>query len=195
MVFYLAYLPFATSLSPLWPFSVYYDRLQTGSGSNYISDHAFNPWIYYTSLQKIPDTGIFVAGLTFHQTGTLLFGFFTLLSLIPLLIRRITPQILFRVALLLNFSAFLFMTRMHERYLAPSLVLLLLASLKNKWLFPVYLIVSAVHLASLYHNWWFPDIPALKLIVYNWSFVSALVPITVIAFVLCLWETYRHEDA
>jgi dolichyl-phosphate-mannose-protein mannosyltransferase len=193
--FYLAYLPFATGFSPLWPFSIYYDRLQTGSGSNYITDHAMNPWIYYTRLQKIPDTGQFLAGLTFNRVGSLVFAVFAGLSVLPLFIKRLTPQLLVRSALLLNLSAFLFMTRMHERYLAPSLVLLLLASLKNKWLFPVYLVVSAVHLAGLYHNWWFPHIPDLKLFVNNWSFVSALVPLTVVAFVLCLLETYRHEDA
>lgn len=157
-IFWLAFLPFFKSGNFLsFPLLTYWEKIQTGSGSDFITDHAFNFWALITGLGKIPDSKLLV-GIPFKWWG---YGIFILLVLIILLrlnIKRLSVSEMIWAAALIPFAAFLFLTRMHERYLEQALPFLLLTGVKEKKLLKIYILVSLLHFANLYHNWWAPRI-------------------------------------
>ena len=160
MLFYSAFSLFFSSLNPLWPIQVYINRLQTGSGSNWITDHAFNPWYWLTGGAKIPDTTIVFAGQSAQLIGFGLFIIALALVFISLTRRHTWPRI-FAATSLFPMLAFLLLTKMHERYYAPVLPFLALSATTTPWLWLVYTAVSIAHLANLHHNWWYPRVPTI----------------------------------
>ena len=94
---------------------------------------------------------------------------------ILLLIRskKITED--FFMALFINaLAAFLFLTKMHERYLAPALPFLALSAASHRRLWPIFAAISLSHLANLYHEWWFPRIPILVNWLSSWAAIQLM---------------------
>jgi len=174
LVIYMIYLPFAPSISLLWPAQIYVDRLQTGSGSNWVTDHAFNPWIWLTHLQKIPDTIPVIGPFTAGQLGLLLFGVFSLLVILKLTFSQMSFPRLFLATSLLPMLSFVLLTKMHERYLAPALPFLALSAASHRRLWPIFAAISLSHLANLYHEWWFPRIPILVNWLSSWAAIQLM---------------------
>ncbi|KKU94751.1 hypothetical protein A3H89_01200 [Candidatus Amesbacteria bacterium RIFCSPLOWO2_02_FULL_48_11] len=175
LIAYLVYLPFFSSPSLLWPVSVYLNRIQIGSGSNYISDHAFNLWALVTRLQKIPDTSVVFLGLSAGLVGLAAFILSYCLALLVLWKKKLTFPALVTLNALIPALAFLVLTKMHERYFAPVLPFLALAAAYYPWLWPVYVLVSAAHLANLYHLWWFPPLPPVIAWLMAWPNIMILI--------------------
>jgi hypothetical protein len=181
MFFYISYLPFFNfQLSSLnYPLSLYLNRLEVGSGSNYISDHAFNLWALFTHLEKIPDTLMIFGNYSANLIGKSAF----LLLLLLLLLRFIQSRKisgLVNLMGLINLAAFLVLTRMHERYLAPALPFMAISTAASPQLWPVYLCLSLGHLINMYHNWWYPTLIWLRPVMTSWNTVVLVVIIFVV---------------
>lgn len=168
-VSYLAYLPFSSSPNVIWPFQVYLDRLRNGSGSDYISDHAFNLWALWTKLQKISD--IHVANIAKILFAILSSGFIVKI----LQLRQVSLQKILSLMGLIQLVAFLVLTRMHERYLGPALPLILLGFWSNRKLLVIYFLLSVAHLANLYHQWWYPPLPFFQNLLLSWNTVVIII--------------------
>ncbi|HJZ05720.1 hypothetical protein A2634_04950 [Candidatus Amesbacteria bacterium RIFCSPHIGHO2_01_FULL_48_32] len=194
-VVYLVYLPFAPSISLLWPIQIYVDRLQTGSGSNWVTDHAFNPWIWTTHLQKIPDTIPVIGSVTAGQLGLFLFGTFASLVLIRLTLSQISFSNLFLATSLMPILSFLLLTKMHERYLAPALPFLALAAAFRPRLWPIFIVLSLAHLANLYHEWWFPRIPVLVNWLSFWNTIQLMATIITTCSIIVLTYYLKSEKS
>lgn len=173
---YLAYLPFLKSLDILWPIKVYIHRLQVGSGSDYVTDHAFNLWVFSSHLQKIPDT------LWQRMLGAGLFITGVILGL-PKLFKQPNLKSLLSLMGQASLLSFLVLTRMHERYLAPALPFLAILSATSRWYWPIYVFVSLVHLLNMYHNWWVPTIPVWVSFISQWPVIYSLVIILVLSWI------------
>jgi len=193
LIFVLAYLPFlpvpGQELSPInsqysavdprfaaltYPFAVYLNRLEVGSGSNYISDHAFNLWAVFTRLEKIPDSTLIFAGLTADLFGKIIFVSISGWFIAKYLLSRSSRDLISLFGLI-SFFSFMFLTRMHERYLAPVLPFLGIVSLSKKQLIPIYFLVSLGHLINLYHEWWFPYISWLVPVISDIRTVNVVI--------------------
>lgn len=155
--FWLAFLPFFKDGNfLLFPFSTYLNKIQTGSGSDFVTDHAFNFWALLTGLGKISDSTSFWFGIQFNIWGYLIFGILAICVLYKLLKNQNAKNTLF-AGFLVAFAAFLFLTRMHERYLEQAIPFLLLVAVKEyKKYIPFFIIISIFHFLNLYHNWWAP---------------------------------------
>ncbi|OGD08530.1 hypothetical protein A2397_06155 [Candidatus Amesbacteria bacterium RIFOXYB1_FULL_44_23] len=166
VIFWLAYLPFTScqitnpQCIAAWPVQVYLNRLETGSGSDYISDHAFNFWALYSNLAKISDKLVVAYNFSANVVGKLVFMTISAVLLLKYLKNR-TSSVLIHTMGIIGFTSFLVLTRMHERYLAPALPFLAIAASGRKQLWPIYLLVSFCHLLNMYHNWWFPEMPQI----------------------------------
>lgn len=127
----------------------------------YTSLYAFNFWGIIGAWQ--PDNQIFFM-LTFKTWGIALYLFSTLLILFSLSKKQDLKQYYFASSLLL-FSFFIFLTRMHERYLFPFFALFLIAALvkKSKLLLVFYGIISFLHFLNLWFVYYY----------YNFVFVSS----------------------
>lgn len=187
LVFYVFFLPFFKQGSFLsFPVETYINKIQTGSGSDYVTDHAFNFWAVVSGLGKIPDSKPFLFGLSYSVWGYGLFGALYALIIYILIKTKVKVKNFIFSASLIPFSAFLFLTRMHERYLEPALPFLLLISLEKKKSFPAFLIISFIYLVNLYHNWWAPEFAFTKNIFIQARVVNFLIFVEIGIFLYIL---------
>lgn len=188
LIFFIAlFIPFYQKGNLLvFPFTTYLEKIKTGSGSDFVTDHAFNAWYLITHNAKIPDSNIFLLDLPFKLWGYLIFAFFAV-SVIYISKRKgFSDKNSLVAAGLISFTAFLFLTKMHERYLEQSLPFLLLSATKTKRnIFP-FIIISCIHFLNLYHNWWAPRINALVDLLSNEKTLEILTSTLISIFFLLL---------
>lgn len=117
----------------------------------YISVNAYNFWslfgLNWSSQNKE------ILGITYAQLGTLIIVLITVLSLILFLRKVNAPERYYLTGSFLIISMFLFSVRMHERYLFPAMILLLLtyATNRKKAWFYCYLLLSFFHFLNCWH--------------------------------------------
>lgn len=115
---------------------------------------AFNFWQLLGNWQSDNlKTGI----LTAQQWGLLVFSIFSLLIVLPIRKKRnLRSKSFFYLAGLFWFNFFLFLTRVHERYLLPALALFLILSfLEAKLIFFInYSLLSLIHFFNLMFVFW-----------------------------------------
>jgi Gpi18-like mannosyltransferase len=194
LLFYLSYLPFfpRQTSTIYYPISTYINRLMTGSGSDYISDHAFNFWALFSHLAKISDNVSFIPGISAGTFAWIIFAVFAVLLISKYLVTAKDIDLLGLLGLL-SFASFMVLTRMHERYLAPAIPFLALAAAKNKQLWPIYFLVSLGHIINMYDQWWFPNIPALVPVVSQWGMVVLVVVILSLSWISWM-AVYFNEN-
>lgn len=78
--------------------------------------------------------------------------------------------------------AFLFMTRIHPRYLYPFFPAATIYLAYNKRFLPVYLLLSTTHLLNIYYQFWAPDFINLKPLFYSNIFPNILALFNLVAF-------------
>lgn len=193
LVFIVAFLPFARALDFLWPLRIYLEKIVTGSGSDFVTDHAFNLWVLLSGLSQVPDAKGWLLGIPYGLYATVLLGLSALWILVWLF-RNNTVENLWKSWILISMSVFFLATRMHERYLGPVFILWLLPWGKWSWLMvAAYAYLSVFHLANLYHNWWEPNIgwvvQWLDLVVN----IKAMIVVALAIYIWLLLKWTRHE--
>lgn len=124
--------------------------LQMGGDYSYTSVFAFNLWAMVGMWEQ--DSRIFF-GISYFTWGLILF-LTSLLGIVSLILKSKELKAVWYLACsLLYFAFFLFPTRIHERYLFPGLIFLLVATLlvKSKRLLVTYCVLSFVYLINLYY--------------------------------------------
>ena len=165
-----------------WLIKLYKDRILPGE-IGYLTANAFNFW-WLVDPGKIFDSTLFL-GLSAR-----IWGYLFTLSLIILLIARFkkdfTEKKIFIALILTTLSSFLFMTRIHERYLYPFFPIstMLLVKLPLFWIY--YTVLSLTYLLNMYHLFWAPSIPFLESIFRNSWFMDSIAIINIIIFVILL---------
>jgi Gpi18-like mannosyltransferase len=163
--------PFHPSLDlPVWLFNLYTQRFFPGEIGS-LTANAFNFW-WLVDPGKTLDSTVFL-GLTARVWGTI-----AMLSLYGVVILKIKKnisetQVVFAASLVALVS-FLFMTRIHERYLYPLFPFLTLFAVKYKWARIPLVLLSLINLANLYHLFWAPGIDSLKTMYVNPMFMVFL---------------------
>jgi len=141
----------------LWSVRTYVDKILPGAITlPYINLNAFNFWGLILGLERISDGSLFL-GIPLYNWAwgiTIIFA-----SLI--LLKFVKGQNIFFCISLLYFSLFLFMPRVHERYLYPFFVFFPFVLAKLPKLKKYFYILSGIFLLNLYHWWWFPRIDFL----------------------------------
>lgn len=182
IIFYISYLPFFNfQVSTInYPLQTYLNRIEVGSGSDYITDHAFNLWALNTKLQKISDKKVLFGNLNPNQIGKTVFIILYLILVINFLKNR-TNKSFINLLGLVSMTAFMVLTRMHERYLAPTLPFLAVSAAVSPQLWPIYLLITLGHLYNMYHQWWYPTLQVLRPVFDNWNTITLVIA----GFILC----------
>lgn len=184
-LFWLTFLPFYKGGNLLLsPFSIYWQKIQTASVSDYVTDHAFNFWALISGLGKISDSTSFWLGLPYSMWGYIFFGVLLAAVLYVVYQKRDLQGTVLAAAGLSALAAFLFLTRMHERHLEQALPFLLLVGLKNKKALWIFLFLSVFHFINLYHNWWAPRIAPLVEMLSQKATVDVLILVAIGSFFL-----------
>lgn len=168
LVYGLAH-PFAIKATPLWLYDVFTKRILLGEIHD-ITANAFNFWALIYGYLPIKDSLLITPWLTAQTLGNILMGAFTIVVTLSLY-KKIDNNRILMASVLLTFASFLFMTRMHERYLFPIFAPLSLLVVTGSLSMSRFVAISIVHLINIYHLWWYPKI---FLLVQVFSFTPLL---------------------
>ena len=103
--------------------------------------------------------------------------------------KKITEDF-FMALFIAAFAAFLFLTKMHERYSLLPLVFLLLFSLKKTKFFTLFILLSMISFINHYHNWAVPRIEFIMKIIDSMPFVYFISLMNVVIFFYLLWSFF-----
>ncbi len=148
------------ALDPIW--WIFHLYLSSVQDYPYASANAFNIW-FLLGKQIVPDTQPFL-GIPMNLAGLILFSLSTGFALTYFFRHKNDPFAPYIASWISLLSAFLFMTKMHERYLVPALLLGTVALFAmKKWLWPFVAasVLSGVNQAVLYalsqkDEYWLP---------------------------------------
>src|SRR5258706_1255910 len=175
---------------PVWLLNLYTKQILPGEIGD-LSANAFNFW-YLINPGKVLDS-IKYFGVTAH-----FIGYITTLSVMAVAIFKLQKQktenrLLFSLAIV-AMTSFLFMTRIHERYLYPFFpVATILVGFKKKFLIP-YLILSFTFLLNMYNLFWAPGIFVFENILKTSGLPNILTVINLVVFVyVFIWFIIRKE--
>ena len=176
---------------PIWLFNLYTNKFIPGEIGD-LSANAFNFW-YLVDPGKTLDSTIYF-GLPARILGFVPVGLVMVWQIIQLK-KGVTDKKVFFALAITAFTVFLFMTRIHERYLYPFFpyATLLLEFIPLLWL--VYIPISIIHLLNLYNLFWVPSIPlveaSLKLPLSLLILSSSLLLLSVSFIAIYLRDTRR----
>ena len=121
----------------------------------YASVNAYNIWGLFGKNWHSQDTLFLNTGITYANLGTLSIVLLTLLSAVifELLRRKKCVERYFLTASFIIVTMFMFSVRMHERYLYPAMVLILISSLYCRQfnLIPAYVTISLGHMVNVWY--------------------------------------------
>ena len=110
----------------------------------FLSLYAFNIWWLFSGGQGrwAPDMRLFLNLFSYRTLGTILLGIFFVLLLRYLFDREKDENAVLFSSAMAFIAFFMLPTEMHERYIIPALVFLILAAVKNRDLRVVYVALS-----------------------------------------------------
>lgn len=149
------YFPFHPENLISWIISFYSRSLNGVLG--YTVANAFNLWALVFGFDNRPDSSLFL-GIPANIFGYIIFTLIIVSIAFLLFRKKEKTNLILLAAAIVSFSAFLFLTRMHERYFYPSLVFMIPLAAFDKRVRRLFWISSSVHLVNLYHFWWMPKV-------------------------------------
>ncbi len=175
----------------LWLFNLYTQRILPGE-IGYLSANSFNFWWLVDSGKVLDNTYYF--GLTARVWGIII-TISGMGLIIKWLSKDTTDKRIFISLSLSSFLAFLFMTRIHERYLYPffPLASIILGFIPTFW--PIYLVLSITHLLNLYNLFWAPSIPFFEELLKNESIpkIISFINISMLPFIVGIVSFHRSK--
>ncbi|MEK7526379.1 MAG: hypothetical protein AAB546_02780 [Patescibacteria group bacterium] len=167
---------------PIWMINLYLNKFFPGE-IGYLTANAFNFW-WLVDSGKTLDNGVYF-GLTARVWG-LTAVTVSIVSLGIWISKKFDEKRVLLSFSILSLVTFLFMTRIHERYLYPffPLATLLVGLIPGFWI--VYFVFSITHLANLYHLFWIPTSVVLEGLYVEPLFACVIAVINIAAFIFVL---------
>lgn len=174
---------------PLWLFNLYKNRILPGE-IGYLTANAFNFW-WLVEPGKVLDSTLYL-GLQARVWGFII----AIAGIIGvsywLLKTKLSDKRLFLSLSFLSLITFLFMTRIHERYLYPLFpYATMLLGLVPGLVLP-YIILSITHLLNLYHLFWAPSFGPLEK-AFTAPIFAQIISIIKIFIVVYLFRHFRAQ--
>lgn len=190
ILFYLSHIPFHPQDTAFWIVKLYRDDIREILG--YLTANAFNFWGLIFGFAPRPDSTLFL-GIPAYFWSFGFFGFFILYFFKSINRKSKAQAYLFGTALLV-FAAFLFLTRMHERYFYLTIPFLATLVGLDRNIQKAFWLVSGVHFINLYHFWWVPPVDGLINFFSSRQIEQALIVINMAVFIW-LFNIFRREYA
>ena len=189
--FIVSFLPFMKDKNIFaYPYELYNKGILAAQSLPYVTNGAFNFWAIVTSLKGIKDTSPLIFGISYRLVGYFIVGLITVFLLLRVYKNKIKEETIFAAFFMMAFAAFLFLTKMHERYSLLPLVFLLLISLKNPKNFLWFILLSTISLLNHYHSWAVPWTPALAGVIRSAPFILIISLFNVALFFFLLVKFY-----
>lgn len=162
----------------VWLFNLYKNRIFPGE-IGYLTANSFNFW-WLVNPGRVLDSTLYLG------VPARLWGIIVALTIFIILIcylwkKQNEKRLLISLAVI-SLVSFLFMTRIHERYLYPFFIpgTILLGSIPS--IVIPYVVLSLTHLLNLYNLFWAPGIPFLERLYLNQAFPKAISLINLAVF-------------
>ncbi len=175
---------------PIWLINLYTKQILPGEIGD-LSANAFNFW-YLISHNRILDSTVY------YGLSAKIWGYAILIATMAVIILKLnknktTKNLLYSLALMAMVS-FLFMTRIHERYLYPFFpVVTILVGFIPELAIP-YVILSVTFLLNMYNLFWAPGVPVLENILKTTQLPTILAIINLVIFVkIFVWDILKHD--
>ncbi len=154
LLIWVFFLPFNLQDWAFYPIKFFIENIGGQIHQHIASANALNLW-FLLGFTETSDSKTF--GLLSMRNLGNLFGYSLVVVISYKLYRfkKINLSEGLMAAALINFAAFLFFTRIHERYLFPSLIFMLPEVLKKKLSILVYLVVSFISFINLFWVWYY----------------------------------------
>ncbi|EKE15100.1 MAG: integral membrane protein-like protein [uncultured bacterium] len=178
IIFYLFFLPFTLS-----PYKTYLDKILGAQSLPYVTNGAFNFWVLITSMKGIKDVASFLFEIPYKYFGYLIVGSINIFVILQLIKSKKITEDFFMALFLTAFGAFLFLTKMHERYSLLPLVFLLIYSFKKNKFISWFIFLSIISFINHYHNWAVPRIEFIMKIIDNMPFIYIISSLNVLVFI------------
>lgn len=186
LIFEFAYLPFfgldfTTLIAPFVLYKLNFSLVDFTTSVN-----AINMWGLIDSFKGLSDQTIFL-GLTLQLWGYLFFGTSFALILWKFLRSKFDQQRVVESLFLLSLTDFFFLTRMHERYLIPTVLFsILMVGTKRGWM--NFIFFSVLCFLNLYRGLLIPDSVLVKLV----NFLPLLQLLVVCYGLLIIYNFYHY---
>ncbi len=169
----------------VWLFKLYNERILPGE-IGFLTANAFNFW-WLVDPTETYDSIRFL-GLPARILGYLL----SLGLILPLLTRlkKLKAETVFYALSLSALITFLFMTRIHERYLYPFFPMITIVFALRPRIWPAISLLSLAHLLNLYHLFWVPNFKPWENIYLNSNFMSIIAIIQIFCFIFFYCEYF-----
>lgn len=190
------YLPFHTENFFSWIINFY--LMSLGGIVPALVINSFNFWGILTGLKIVSERVLFM-GIPAFIVGNTIF-FLTTGGLILYLLtysKKLNLRIILLFSAFLSFTAFMFLPRMHERYLYPTLILLLPLVAVDKKIRWLCFTLAIIHFLNLYNFWYVPRIDFLVIYLSNSYTLLSLMILNFLLYLylgwLCLFQKIKDE--
>ncbi|MBU0777346.1 hypothetical protein KKH23_02100 [Patescibacteria group bacterium] len=144
----------------VWTVVTYWKKFVPGAVTlPYINLNAFNFWGLIFGLERLGDTTIY-----WRIPLSMWAWFITTPFFVIIFYKFWKGRGIFFSLLMTYFAAFMFLPRVHERYLYPIFVFFPLILIKFPRLIKIFIILSVIFFINLYHWWWMPRIEFLAIL-------------------------------
>lgn len=174
----------------LYPYETYIGKILAAQSLPYVTNGAFNFWVLITGFKGIKDIAPFFLNVSYRLFGYMVVGVINIFAILCFIRSKKITEDFFMALFVTAFAAFLFLTKMHERYSLLPLVFLLLFSLKKTKFFTLFILLSMISFINHYHNWAVPRIEFIMKIIDSMPFVYFISLMNVVIFFYLLWSFF-----
>ncbi len=194
LLFWLAFQPMAAKPGNLlYPFILYGQGILDTQSIGAVTNAAYNAWALYPPFFFVQaDTSLF-AEITYRTVGTGIAGVMILAITFYYLKKQSWKPSLFFALSLSAFASFLFLTKMHERYLILILPFLLIPALRYRYILYAWSILSVISFLNLYKSWSVPKVEPIVQALSADPVVIVLSAINVLLFVYVFGFFVSHN--
>ena len=182
IIFYISFLPFGGKNIFLYPYLVYFNKILAAQSLPFVTNGAFNFWVLIAGFRGIKDFTPFILNIPYRFFGYAIVALINIFIILRLIKSRKIAEDFFIALFIGAFGAFLFLTKMHERYSLLPLVFLLIFSLKKRGLIGWFVLLSITSFINHYRNWAVPRIELIMRIIDSLPFVYIVSAINVLVF-------------
>jgi Gpi18-like mannosyltransferase len=162
-------------------------------------------WIFNGNTAWVPDSGVWFMGITYKQAGLFMFFTASLIVLLPVVVRLIkrfhkpeenikllTKEQLWLTCALISMLFYFLNTQMHERYIHPAFIFILVYAITAKDFFPLALFAVA-YLLNLEDELGALHLRDKSTLLLDDIFISILYAIEIVYLSVKLFILYRWK--
>jgi len=135
-----------------------------------------------TILTNYQDSAPFLFGISYRIFSYLIVGAINIFIIVRILKNRIKIERILIVLSVVSLAAFLFLTKMHERYSLIPLVFILLLSIKKPKLIVLFIVISTTSFFNHYRSWSVPPIAPVINVFNSLFFIISISLINLFVF-------------